>query len=75
MRVMQVAMVFDGHGVVQDNIMWGNLHRSTIDVGADTLTAAQVPALCACSFTCACCTLLILRDSLKFMPYRSRRIR
>ena len=37
MRVMQVAMVFDGHGVVQDNIMWGNLHRSTIDVGADTL--------------------------------------
>ena len=38
-------MVFDGHGVVRDNIMWGNLHRSTVDVGADTLAAAQVPAV------------------------------
>ncbi|KAK9914883.1 hypothetical protein WJX75_001872 [Coccomyxa subellipsoidea] len=33
----EVALVVDGHGLIQDNIMWGNLHRSTIDVSPEAL--------------------------------------
>jgi hypothetical protein len=45
----EVAMVFDGHGVIQDNIFWGNLHRSTIDVSPEALQRIQVQ----CSPICA----------------------
>lgn len=38
----EVALVVDGHGVIQDNIMWGNLHRSTVDVSAEALERLQV---------------------------------
>ena len=37
----EVALVFDGHGSVADNVMWGNLHRSTVDVTPDALQRAQ----------------------------------
>ena len=38
----EVALVVDGHGLIQDNIMWGNLHRSTIDVSPEALERLEV---------------------------------
>jgi hypothetical protein len=38
----EVALVFDGHGIIEDNKFWGNLHRSTIDVSPEALERIQV---------------------------------
>ena len=38
--------MFDGHGAVADNVMWGNLHRSTVDVTPDALQRAQQVHVC-----------------------------
>ena len=38
----EVGLIFDGYGIIQDNKMWGNLHRSTIDLGKEALARAKV---------------------------------
>ncbi|CAL5221602.1 g3822 [Coccomyxa viridis] len=37
----EVGLIFDGYGIIQDNKMWGNLHRSTIDLGKEALARAK----------------------------------
>ena len=41
----EVGLIFDGYGIIQDNKMWGNLHRSTIDLGKEALARAKVLTL------------------------------
>ena len=41
----EVGLIFDGYGIIQDNKMWGNLHRSTIDLGKEALARAKVEAV------------------------------
>ena len=41
----EVGLIFDGYGIIQENKMWGNLHKSTIDLGKEALARAKVNAL------------------------------
>lgn len=41
----EVGLIFDGYGIMQNNKMWGNLHRSTIDLGKEALARAKVSAI------------------------------
>ena len=38
----EVGLIFDGYGIIQENKMWGNLHKSTIDLGKEALARAKV---------------------------------
>ena len=40
----EVGLIFDGYGIIQENKMWGNLHKSTIDLGKEALARAKVVA-------------------------------